>query len=61
MGIKMGVALDSAGREWHADTYVKGQGLEPLRCERCPTPVAHRDAHTRERDDRSIYVPAYFR
>jgi hypothetical protein len=61
MGIKMGVALDSAGREWRADTYVKGQGLEPLRYERCPTPVAHQAAHTRERDDRSIYVPAYFR
>lgn len=50
-----------AGREWHAETYVKGQGLEPLRCERCPTPVTHQAAHTRERDDRSIYVPAYFR
>lgn len=61
MGIKMGVALDSANQEWRADTYIKGQGQEPLRCECCPTPVVHQDAHTRERDDRSIHIPAYFR
>lgn len=61
MGIKMDKAFDSAGTEWHADTYTKGRGREPLKCVHCPTPVTHQSAHTRERDEKSILVPAYFR
>jgi hypothetical protein len=61
MGIKMGEALDSAGVEWQAETYMKGQGKEPLKCYYCPAPVTHQKAHTRERDDKPFLVSAYFR
>ncbi|SOS36162.1 hypothetical protein CFBP6411_04805 [Pseudomonas syringae group genomosp. 3] len=33
MGIKMGYALDQNGIKWDAQTYQKGQGAEPLKCE----------------------------
>lgn len=61
MGIKMGSALDSVGVEWSAERYSKGKGKEPLRCAHCPVQVTHQSAHTRERDDKPILVPAYFR
>lgn len=61
MGIKMGAAFDSAGVEWSADRYSKGKGKEPLHCVHCPVQVTHQSAHTRERDDKPILVPAYFR
>ncbi|UUZ50840.1 hypothetical protein LP420_15075 [Massilia sp. B-10] len=61
MGIKMGAAVDSAGAEWHAKDYLKGKGQEPLQCVHCPVQVTHQSAHTRERDDKPILVPAYFR
>lgn len=61
MGIRMGMARDSAGAEWTADRYSKGKGMEPLRCFHCPVQVTHQSAHTRERDDKPVLVPAYFR
>ena len=61
MGIKMKVAIDSAGVEWEAEHYAKGKGKEPLHCAYCPVEVAHQIAHVRERDDKPILVPAYFR
>lgn len=61
MGIKMENAFDSTGFEWNADAYLKGKGKEPLKCVHCSTPVTHQSAHTRERDDKSILIPAYFR
>lgn len=61
MGIKMGVARDRDGQEWKAETYTKGKGSEPLRCLHCAAHVTHQCAHTRERDDKSILIPAYFR
>lgn len=57
----MGVATDSAGAEWHADTYTKGKGREPLKCKYCSAHVTHHSAHVREYEDKSILVPAYFR
>lgn len=61
MGIKMGAAVDSAGAEWNAKDYLKGKGQEALQCVHCPVQVTHQSAHTRERDDKPILVPAYFR
>lgn len=61
MGIKMKAAMDSAGAEWDAEHYAKGKGKEPLRCVHCPVQVTYQSAHTRERDDKPILVPAYFR
>lgn len=61
MGIKMGSAFDAVEVEWFADTYTKGKGKEPLRCIHCTAPVTHQSAHTRERDDKPILIPAYFR
>ncbi|HJW53984.1 MAG TPA: hypothetical protein VJ577_01800 [Burkholderiaceae bacterium] len=61
MGIKMGKAIDSAGVEWIAEHYAKGKGKEPLRCVHCPVQITHQSAHTRERDDKPVLVPAYFR
>ena len=61
MGIKMREARDSAGHQWFADRYLKGQGQEPLYCIGCNAQIAHQIAHTRERDDKSILIPAYFR
>lgn len=57
----MGSAFDAAGAKWQADTYIKGKGKEPLRCIHCPATVTHQSAHTRERDDKPILIPAYFR
>lgn len=61
MGIKMGSAFDSAGVEWSAENYLKGKGKEPLHCIYCPVQITHQNSHTRERDDKPIFVPAYFR
>lgn len=61
MGIKMGAAFDSAGVEWSADCYAKGRGKEPLSCIYCRVEITHQSAHTRERDDKPVLVPAYFR
>jgi hypothetical protein len=61
MGVKMGVAFDSAGQEWSADIYRKGLGTPPLKCKFCPAPVSHNPAHPREWEDKSILIPAYFR
>jgi hypothetical protein len=60
MGIKMGSALDRTGNEWHADTYQKGMGAEPLKC-LCGVAVTHNPSHTRELHDKSVFVSAYFR
>jgi hypothetical protein len=61
MGIKMSKALDSTGTQWTADYYSKGKGVEPLHCLYCPVQVTHQSAHPRERYDKPILVPAYFR
>ncbi|WP_342617547.1 hypothetical protein [Rhodoferax sp. GW822-FHT02A01] len=61
MGIKMGVALDSAGNEWGAETYVKGMGTPPLKCKFCLALVTHNASYPRERDEKSHIVQAYFR
>lgn len=61
MGIKMGTALDGANVAWEADSYAKGKGKEPLRCVSCAASVTHQSAHARERDDKPVLVPAYFR
>lgn len=60
MGIKMGSALDRTGNEWHANTYQKGMGAEPLKC-LCGVAVTHNPSHTRELHDKSVFVSAYFR
>lgn len=61
MGVKMDVALDSAGREWFADSYRKGMGTPPLKCKFCPASVTHTPSHPRERDDKPVLIPAFFR
>lgn len=61
MGIKMAVATDIDGHDWHADTYVKGRGREPFHCHYCPVSVIHQNAYSCERHNKSVLVPAYFR
>lgn len=61
MGIKMSSALDRNGREWEADTYLKGMGAEPLQCKHCGTPVAHNPPYPKEMYDKAIFVRGYFR
>lgn len=60
MGIKMSVAIDAAGTPWRAETYTKGQGKDPLKCEKCPALIHHKVAHPRERDSESTIIPAHF-
>lgn len=59
MGIKMGSALDRTGNEWHADTYQKGVGAEPLKC-LCGVAVTHNPSHTRELHDKSVFTHTKF-
>lgn len=61
MGVKMGWALDSSRREWAADLYQKGRGSPPLKCKFCPASVTHNPSHSRDLDEKSILVPAYFK
>jgi hypothetical protein len=61
MGIKMGTALDSTGREWSAETYKKGMGDEPLQCSGCTIRVLHTSAYPREFDGKPHLVSAYFK
>jgi len=61
MGVKMGFAFDSTGHKWAAHTYHKGLGTDPLKCEFCPALVTHNPSHTRDLDEKSILVPAYFK
>jgi hypothetical protein len=61
MGVKMGWAFDSTGYEWAADLYHKGLGTPPLRCKFCPAAVTHNPFHSRDLDEKSILVPAYFK
>lgn len=61
MGIKMAHARDGNGDEWIAETYTKGKGKEPLQCMHCSAQITHQSAHPRERDEKSILIPAYFR
>jgi len=57
----MGVALDSTGHEWSAASYHKGLGKPPLKCKFCPASVTHNPSHSRDLDEKSILVPAYFK
>lgn len=61
MGVKMGFAMDKAGTEWTANAYQKGMGVPPLKCKFCPALVAHNPSHSRDLDEKSILVPAYFK
>ena len=61
MGVKMGWAFDCAGNEWAADSYHKGLGASPLKCKFCPASVTHNPSHSRDLDEKSILVPAYFK
>lgn len=60
MGIKMSVAIDAAGMPWPAETYIKGQGKEPLKCEKCSALIHHKVTHLRERDGEPTIIPAHF-
>ena len=61
MGVKMGWAFDSTSHEWAADSYHKGLGNPPLKCKFCPAAVTHNPSHSRDLDEKSILVPAYFK
>jgi hypothetical protein len=61
MGVKMGVALDSDGQEWDANSYQKGLGTLPLKCKFCSALITHNPTHTRDLDEKSILVHAYFK
>lgn len=61
MGVKMGEAFDSSGHEWTADLYHKGLGIPPLKCKFCPASVTHNPSHSRDLDEKSVLVPAYFK
>ena len=40
-GIKMTHAFDKKGVKWGADTYAKGMGTAPLKCEQRNATVIH--------------------
>lgn len=60
-GIKMTHAYDKKGVKWAADTYAKGMGTAPLKCERCDATVIHVNSFTRDCYDNPSKVRAFFR
>ena len=60
-GIKMTHAFDKKGVKWGADTYAKGMGTAPLKCEQRNATVIHVNSFTRDCYDNLYKVGAFFR